>query len=213
MENFGDLPAIRIKSKRLCCPITNRFFPSGLGVGLLNISGATVSCDGSPALRKKDLPSRNAQIFCALARVDSKRKYSPFGVQVPFDSAVGRFQSGNTARKFFPSADTSHNDDVRWLVSRTVKRKRRPSGENRSAKGTPATVINSRESLPSALQIYKLDCLAYTMCWPSGAHAAACARIFSTGRSDPAGTGSTQTGHSVSEPSAMPCTSNSERPG
>src|SRR5580700_4275626 len=213
MENCSDLPAIRIKSKRRCCPITNRFFPSGLGVGVLHISGATVSCVGSPGLRKKDRLSRSAQMFCALARVDSKRKYSPFGVHVPSDSSAGRFQSGNTACRFFPSAETSHNEEVRWFVSRIVKRKRCPSGENRSANGTPANAVISRESLPSELQTYKLDCLAYTMCWPSGAHAAACARIFPTGRSDPAGTGSTKTGHSVSEPSAMPFTSNSERPG
>src|SRR5271166_1951899 len=103
-------------------------------------------------------------MFWPLARVDSKRKYLPFGVQVPSDSSAGRFQSGNTGCMSFPSAETSHKEEVRWLVSRMVKRKRRPSGENRSAKGTPVTAISTRESLPSALHIYKLDCLAYTMC-------------------------------------------------
>src|SRR5580658_111416 len=96
-------------------------------------------------------------MFCMWSRVDSNRKYSPSGVQVPPNSCAGLFQSGNTACKFLPSAETSHKEEVRWSVLRIVKRKRRPSGEKRGAKGMPATVINSCESVPSALQKYKLD--------------------------------------------------------
>src|SRR5580693_5418077 len=86
MENCCDFPAMRIKSKRRCSPITNSFFPSGLGVGLRNMSGPTVSCVGSAsalrdrsllnhallnhallnhALLNHDVLSRKAQIFWA----------------------------------------------------------------------------------------------------------------------------------------------------
>ena len=78
---------------------------------------------------------------------------------VPFNSWEGLFQSGNTGCNPFPSGATSHNDDVRWLVSRMVKRMRRPSGENRGVNGTPGTVTNSLESVPSALHEYKTDFL------------------------------------------------------
>src|ERR1700722_11615885 len=161
MENCGDLLSRRIKSNRRCWPITNSFLPSTLGVGLLNISGPTVSCVGSvPALRNRDAPSRIAQMFWLWSRVDSNRKYSPSGVQVPPESCAGLFHSGDTECKPLPSAETSHNEEVRWLVSLMVKRKRRPSGENRGAKGTPGREMSSRESVPSGLHVYKLEFLA-----------------------------------------------------
>src|SRR5579863_9847444 len=75
IENCGDLVSRRIKSNRRCWPITNSFFPSGLGVGLLNMSGPTVSCVGSVlALRIREARSRKAQMFWVWSRVDSNRK-------------------------------------------------------------------------------------------------------------------------------------------
>ena len=47
-----------------------------------------------------------------------------------------------------------------WLGSRIVNRKRRPSGENRGANGIPDTAISSCESVPSALQMYRLELAA-----------------------------------------------------
>src|SRR5208282_6847167 len=97
MEDCPECPAKRIKSKRRCCPITNSFVPSVLGVGLVNNNGPKVSCVGRPApLRNHDVPSRNAQISCALLRAESKRKYLPSGVQFPAASCGGRFHSGRS---------------------------------------------------------------------------------------------------------------------
>ena len=50
-----------------------------------------------------------------------------------------------------PDAVTSQRAVLRWLVSRTEKRTRLPSGANRRSNGIPVAWANSRDSEPSGL--------------------------------------------------------------
>src|SRR5580693_2262748 len=130
-----------------------------------------VSCTGG------SFPGARAQISVFPSCVAWKTKYLPFGVQLPQHSDAR--WSRVAGKRFAPLADskTSHNDDCPVALSKTVSRRREPSGDHRNHEPVPGNVASCFASLPSLRARYTTVPSTNAISRPSGDQVAVSAAV------------------------------------
>src|SRR5580704_3925786 len=121
-----------------------------------------VSCIGC------SFPGARAQISVFPSCVAWKTKYLPFGVQLPQHADARWSQAASKRCAPFAGSKTSHNDDCPVALSKTVNRRREPSGDHRSHEPVPGKVASRLASLPSLRARYTDVLFTNAISRPSG---------------------------------------------
>src|SRR5260370_20093995 len=166
------------------------FCPLALTKGVSEFICPLVSCTGFC------LPAASAQISVLPSRVDWKRKYLPSGVQLPQHSEPRWLQSVSKRRAPFPDSKTSHMELRPVALSKTVSRRREPSGDHRNQEPTPGTLATSRALDPSLRDRYTTVPWTNAISLPSGDQVASSAAPWAARLSAPPGKGKIQSGGS-----------------
>src|SRR5579863_9877437 len=147
------------------------FSPVGLTKGASECICPLVSCTGC------SFPGARAQISVFPSCVAWKTKYLPLGVQLPQHSDA-RWPLGASKRCApFAGSKTSHNDDCPVALSKTVSRRREPSGDHRNQEPVPGNVASCFASLPSLRARYSVVPSTNAISRPSGDQVAVSAEV------------------------------------